>query len=498
MEEKSKRKEKAEPKKKATPKRKRVEKVEKRWYHGITGLVKVAIMVFAATIAGMTVGHWLFMHEPWQYRLALVRPETPTPVVTAAPTEEPTKEPTATPVEIETPVPEEEVEVAEQLQLIEGCILDEDGSGCTLPGDEDNPWEGEIPPDVTCSGDFVVNEAELYDNADTTGEVGYSGSATATVVSKFGGHCIAGDARDEKAAESLVTGCIENVGCAKVRITNWETGESRWFPPEEGELAEVTPGAPTFVLKGALCSGDDCELPRDWSGYIPANITCVGDLVVNGVKYFDEGVAETGAIGYSAEGCFHVYAEWGADCSIGNVVEKRIEESLEKGCGFPEKGCDRVYVCNWETGECEWHPPQICEAPTPKPEPSVSATITPKPRLASDCIENAASCVPNDCELGDYYKGHICAVVTCLGDIKVEGIEFYDSLQETGLVVVINQRAWVEGEWGGDCTLGNIWKQRADEALDNGCGRDVEGCDRVFVCRWPEDRKLEDCEPYPS
>jgi len=124
-------------------------------------------------------------------------------------------------------------------------------------------------------------------------------------------------------------------------------------PPTATPTPELTTPAVLLNLDGADCNLYGCTLPAGWEGVIPPSTTCSGDLVVNGTNYFDN-VAETGAVGYSADGSFSVRAPWGAHCV---ADDQRAIKQIQVYAGGCANGCiGGVAVCNWESSSCYWYP----------------------------------------------------------------------------------------------------------------------------------------------
>lgn len=121
-------------------------------------------------------------------------------------------------------------------------------------------------------------------------------------------------------------------------------------PPcvEPCEPCEEVPEVPTVIPKATPTPTLDHELQSGETWQVPARWTCLGDLLVDGVQYYDEGPgsAESGLVIYFAESA-EVYARWGANCMSGDQRKEKEAEALVSGCMGPPEGCKTVDVYVW-------------------------------------------------------------------------------------------------------------------------------------------------------
>ena len=62
-----------------------------------------------------------------------------------------------------------------------------------------------------------------------------------------------------------------------------------------------------------------------------------GDIEVNGVKYYDNGIGEGTTVINNSEVPLKVYAEWGSGCEVNTNVAYLVKKDLEVGCGDLDK-----------------------------------------------------------------------------------------------------------------------------------------------------------------
>lgn len=58
-----------------------------------------------------------------------------------------------------------------------------------------------------------------------------------------------------------------------------------------------------------------------------------GDVEVDGVKYYDNGVGEGTTIINNSEVPLKIYAQWGSGCEVNTNVTELVNKDLEVGCG---------------------------------------------------------------------------------------------------------------------------------------------------------------------
>lgn len=62
-----------------------------------------------------------------------------------------------------------------------------------------------------------------------------------------------------------------------------------------------------------------------------------GDVEVNGVKYYDNGVGEGTTIINNSEIPLKIYSEWGSGCEVNTNTANLVNKDLKVGCGDSNK-----------------------------------------------------------------------------------------------------------------------------------------------------------------
>ena len=78
-----------------------------------------------------------------------------------------------------------------------------------------------------------------------------------------------------------------------------------------------------------------------------------GDIEVNGVKYYDNGIGEGTTVINNSEVPLKVYAEWGSGCEVNTNPVDLVNKDLEVGCGDLNKdgigdGCATARVVTFD------------------------------------------------------------------------------------------------------------------------------------------------------
>lgn len=168
---------------------------------------------------------------------------------------------------------------------------------------------------------------------------------------------------------------------------------------------------------------------------------------------------------------------WGFQAGWNTAEPELIVETVEVPAVqtvVVEKPC----VVSCPCGESTCEPCEPCEVPE---APAVTPTPIPTPK------EPGCPSVFGDHPIGEKETWQVPDCWTCLGDLKVEGIELYDNIAETGLVIYFAEGAEVYAEWGANCISGDHRAEKKAEALVSGCMGPPEGCKSVDIHVWPEE-----------
>lgn len=202
------------------------------------------------------------------------------------------------------------------------------------------------------------------------------------------------------------------------------------------------PPAKTADANGK-CPGDR-ELHAGETFQVPAGCNVKGDIVVNGVKQFDDDPT-TGLLVSCPAGCT-IKAPFGANVSPRTVDDLKAE-MLASGCGSK---CASVKVV-------------VIDGGATKPQ------VTVTDRCDVSLPKGTKAIVPGGCVVS--------------GDVAVNGKALYDSDQTTGLVVIVKSDVEVFAPFGASVT--NADPQDVVNAVkQTGCGL-PNGCRIVIVVTVP-------------
>lgn len=192
-----------------------------------------------------------------------------------------------------------------------------------------------------------------------------------------------------------------------------------------GNVAQTDSAASTTGgIQTAKCPGDK-EVHADANAVVTVEAGCSvkGDVVVNGVKQFDDD-ATTGLIVSCPNGCA-ITAPFGANVTPRNVEDLKAE-MLSSGCG---SRCTSVKVV----------------------------------------VVDGTSHVTCDVSLPKGAKALVPAGCVVSGDVAVNGKALYDSDQTTGLVVIVKSSVEVFAPFGASVTNADP-QDVANAVKQTGCG----------------------------
>ena len=108
----------------------------------------------------------------------------------------------------------------------------------------------------------------------------------------------------EKLARAAIILPLALGGCRAVKATNSPSTECRPWNTDAKAINWLVPGA-----------------------------SARGDVEVDGVKYYDNGVGEGTTIINNSEVPLKIYAQWGSGCEVNTNVAELVNKDLEVGCG---------------------------------------------------------------------------------------------------------------------------------------------------------------------
>ncbi len=121
-------------------------------------------------------------------------------------------------------------------------------------------------------------------------------------------------------------------------------------PVVKTEAPVVEPPTEAPVAVDPIC--------KDWNpdakatNWLVPGASARGDVEVNGVKYYDNGVGEGTTIINLSSKKLEVYSEWGSGCEVSTDVKYLVEKDLTVGCG-DVGGCKVARVVIFRDGEPE-------------------------------------------------------------------------------------------------------------------------------------------------
>jgi len=114
--------------------------------------------------------------------------------------------------------------------------------------------------------------------------------------------------------------------------------------PKLNEALANTPipfSTPVPTVLATSCENNGAWLGTDGIGELPSGCTAIGDVMVNGSKFYDSGNGESTVVINLSSKTVSIYAQWGASLLANTNQEKLIEGELQHGCG---DHCSRVRV----------------------------------------------------------------------------------------------------------------------------------------------------------
>lgn len=231
------------------------------------------------------------------------------------------------------------------------------------------------------------------------------------------------------------------------------------IPKTVEKLCEVVSPVPRTVCAAEPKQDHELHPGETWT--VPGCWTCVGDIVAEGQRLYDDR-EETGLIVYFTKPAT-ITAPYGANCLVGDHrIDKEIEQK-ETGC---VGGCKESIIKIW---------PLVMPTPIPCAE---------APTPTEEKVEPGKILVAGE-------KWTVPIGWTCSGDIVVwpGGLfALYDDLADTGLVVDFAKSAKIHAPWGAYCDPDDGPEVMKARLLAEGCGLPA-GCSSVKVVTWPADLK---------